>query len=182
MWVLQLENGNRLFQVKGADNKCPVVNKRREHLITRGWSLRKAALGVHLGSLVFSKYGSVGQALKEAKGKTNPSDIIQWGAQSSQNEERLGGDRVMNGLKKWRGTLSWPVSPFPYSSWLVWGKDFTECLSPLSIVTCVSQFCSSELGRQYKIATVGWCFLFVGGGQLSSGAKWGLQPGRQHFR
>ena len=56
-----------------------------------------------MGSLVFSKYGSMGQALKEAKGKTNPSDIIQWGAQSSQNEERLGGDRVMNGLRKMKG-------------------------------------------------------------------------------
>ena len=33
--------------------------------------MRKAALGVHLGRLVFSKYCSVGQELKEAKGKTN---------------------------------------------------------------------------------------------------------------
>ena len=56
---------------EGKDNRCPVVNKRREHFITRGWSMRKAALGVHLGRLVFSKYRSVGQALKEAKGKTN---------------------------------------------------------------------------------------------------------------
>ena len=33
--------------------------------------MRKAALGVHLGRVVFSQYCSVGQALKEAEGKIN---------------------------------------------------------------------------------------------------------------
>lgn len=59
--------------------------------------MRKAALGVHLGRVkCFHSIACVGQALKEAEGKIN----IRYhpvGAQSSQNEKRLGGDRVMNG-------------------------------------------------------------------------------------